>query len=89
MSVFLITYDLNKETVRPNIVKTIQNDFTNWAQLSESSYAVVSNLAADDVYIKVAKHLDENDQCYVITLAKPFGGFGPKVVNDWLQENLS
>lgn len=32
--------------------------------------------------------MDPNDTLYVITLARPFGGFGPKEVNSWLEKHL-
>ena len=38
MATLLVTYDLNKETVRPNIVGAIK-EYSSWARLSESSYS--------------------------------------------------
>jgi hypothetical protein len=32
--------------------------------------------------------IDENDNLYIITLKKPWTGFGPKDVNKWLENNL-
>ena len=87
MAATLITYDLNKETVRPNIVGAIQK-FDGWAKLSESSYAVTSNLTPSQIHEKLKPFLDSNDQIYVITLSQPYSGYGPKNVNDWLDNNL-
>lgn len=85
--VYLVTYDLNQETKRPPIVKEIK-DFGNWAKLSESSYAISTPLTIHQVYEKLKKHIDQNDQIYIITLKKPWTGFGPKDVNEWLEQNL-
>ena len=87
MAATLITYDLNKETVRPNIVGAIQK-FDGWAKLSESSYAVTSNLTPTQIYETLKPLLDSNDHIYVITLSQPHSGYGPEKVNKWLQENL-
>ena len=87
MTVFLVTYDLNRETVRPNITGAIDENF-DWARLSESSYAVVGS-DAEAIYNVLAPLTDENDNLYVIPLKRPYTGFGPKVVNDWLDSNLT
>lgn len=87
MTVYLVTYDLNKETSRPNITKEL--DKTGWAKLSESSYAISTNETAEQVYARFDKYTDENDNFYVIKLSKPFHGQGPKDVNEWLAKELS
>lgn len=87
MAVFLVTYDLNKETVRPKIVDEVKK--TAWARLSESSYAISTEESAGQVYDRFKKHLDANDNLYIITLKRPYQGFGPPKVNDWLEERLT
>jgi CRISPR/Cas system-associated endoribonuclease Cas2 len=87
MSVYLITYDLNQEAKRPPIVKTIKDTF-NWARLSESSYAVSTSSSAKTIYDALSKHIDGNDQIYVIRMTQPWNGFGPKDVNNWLDQHL-
>jgi hypothetical protein len=83
MTVFLISYDLNKEAKRPPIVTEIKS-FGSWARISESSYAVETDMTAQAVYNKMAKHLDINDTLYVIKLSPPWTGQGSREVNDWL-----
>lgn len=87
MNTYIVTYDLNKETKRPPIVKEIK-DFGNWAKLSESSYAINTNLSVQQVYEKLKHLIDSNDNLYIITLKKPYSGFGKKEVNDWLEQHL-
>ena len=41
MSVYIVTYDLNKESKRPPIVEEVRK--TDYARLSESSYAIDTN----------------------------------------------
>ena len=87
MASLLVTYDLNQETKRPNILEDVKS-FGSWAMLSESSYAIKTSSTPKQVYEKLSKHLDSNDNCYVISLSKPFWGQGPKEVNDWLANQL-
>lgn len=84
----LITYDLNKETKRPPIVDKIK-EFEAWAKLSESTYAVNTSLSVNEVYNRLKPMFDDNDVLYIITLNKPWTGYGPKKVNEWLENNLS
>lgn len=88
MPVRLITYDLNKETKRPPIVKAIKDISSSWAKLSESSYAISTSLTPKAVYDKLLSLIDSNDNLYVITLSSPYYGQGPKDVNEWLAANL-
>lgn len=88
MAVYIVTYDLNKETKRPDIVGEIKK-YGSWAKLSESSYAISTSETVAAVYGKMQKHLDQNDNLYVITLKRPYTGFGQKDVNDWLASNLT
>lgn len=85
--VYIVTYDLNKEIRRPPIVKEIK-DIGAWARLSESSYAVSTEMSVYDVHARLKKHIDSDDQIYIITLTAPWTGFGPKKVNDWLEKRL-
>lgn len=86
MAVYIVTYDLNKETVRPKITDEVRK--TGWAKLSESSYAITTSETPQQVYDRFSKHLDGNDNFYVIMLNRPYYGRGPKDVNDWLENNL-
>lgn len=86
MSVYIVTYDLNKEVVRPKITEEIKKKA--WAKLSESSYAIKTDETPQQVYNRFSKHLDGNDNFYVITLKRPYYGQGPKDVNEWLENNL-
>ena len=88
MAVRLVTYDLNKETVRPKIVDKIKGIGNSWAKLSESSYAIETWKEPRAVFDELAPLLDSNDNLYVITLNRPYYGHGPQDVNKWLAENL-
>lgn len=86
MAIYLITYDLNKETKRPDILSEVKTK--DWVKLSESSYAIDTTETVAAVYNRLAKHIDADDCLYVIPLKKPCFGFGYMVVNDWLDARL-
>lgn len=87
MACYIVTYDLNKENKRPNILKDVKS-YGTWAKLSESSYAIVTSDSCKAVYDNLSKHLDSDDNCYIVSLRKPFYGRGPNDVNEWLVNNL-
>jgi len=87
MSIFLLTYDLNKEIKRPPIVQEVKKS-PYWAQLSESSYSIDTAETVAQVRTRFARYIDSNDSFYVIKLSAPWGGQGPKEVNDWLAQRL-
>lgn len=86
MTVYVVAYDLNKESVRPNITAEIKK--RAWAKLSESSYAIDTNETAGQVYDSLRPMLDGNDNLYVIPLRRPYRGWGPQDVIDWLDSRL-
>lgn len=88
MAVMLVTYDLNKETVRPGLLADLKKKYPNWAMLSESSYAIKAEATPKAVYQNLSHHVDPNDSLYVITLVRPIDGQGDPDVNKWLDDNL-
>lgn len=88
MATYIVTYDLNNETTRPNILKSIRENFNGFAKLSESSYAISTSLTPDQVHNNLSRFLDSDDTIYIISLSRPYSGRGPKNVNAWLEDNL-
>lgn len=86
MTTLIVAYDLNNETRRPKIVEEIKK--TSWARLSESSYAVDTTETTAQVLSRLRKFLDNDDNLYVITLTRPWSGWGPKEVLEWLTQRL-
>lgn len=86
MTVYIVTYDLNREAVRPNILGAIKS--RAWAKLSESSYAIDTQETSEQVYADLRRHIDNNDNLFVIPMTKPYSGFGPKDVIEWLEARL-
>lgn len=87
MTVYVIAYDLNKEVTRPKIVDAIHE--YPFALLSESSYAIESDSSPETIFDEFREFIDNNDNLYVIPLNRPYIGYGPQEVIDWLNERLS
>ena len=87
MAVYIVTYDLNREVVRPNILAEIKQK--TWAKLSESSYAIDTTETAQDVFNRLRPLIDDDDNLFVIPLRKPYAGYGPEAVIQWLDQRLT
>lgn len=87
MSVLLITYDLNKPGQDYADLYKQMKQFA-WAKLSESSYAVETDLSPKQMYDLLAPYLDSTDTLFVITLNRPYYGQGSKEVIAWLEPRL-
>jgi hypothetical protein len=88
MAILLVTYDLNKPGQDYSDFLTKVKSYP-WARLSESSYAIKTDSSPQAVFDQLKPYLDTNDNLYIITLKQPFTGFGPKNVNEWLEDNLT
>jgi hypothetical protein len=87
MPILLITYSLNKSKQDcSELLKNIRS--YPHAQLSESSYAIVTNKTPAAIYAELKPLLDKNDYIYIITLNRPYSGCGLNNVNHWLESNL-
>lgn len=88
MAVLLVTYDLNKETTRPPLLKDLKETYPTWARLSESSYAIETSSTPSQVYNRLKRHIDDNDNIIVVHLRRPHDGWASKKVHDWLSQKL-
>jgi len=87
MAVLLVTYDLNKPGQDYNDFYKIIKSYP-YAKLSESSYAINTTDSPQTVVDRLRRYMDANDHLYVINLKRPYAGYGPKNVNDWLEQHL-
>ncbi len=88
MTVLLITYDISGNTNRSEILEKIKIKFPNSVGLSESSYAVSTTDAIENIRQYFSPYIRRGDKLYVITLTKPWGGHGEDDVKDWLNQYL-
>ena len=58
-----------------------------WTKLTNTGYAISTDLTPQTVFIQLRSLMESACNLYVMTSRKPFAGFGPQSVNDWLQQN--
>lgn len=90
MNVLIVTYDLVKEVssgTYESILNVIKSE-KNWAKLSESSYAMYTDMTPQMVYEKIKRYIDERDNFMIFTLTSPYFGRHSKEVIEWLQAKI-
>ena len=88
MPLLLVTYDLNRpEKDYSDLFKHIER-YSN-VRLSESSYAIITDKAPKAVCEELKKYVNKKDSVYIITLKRPYDGYGSKFVTDWLWKTLT
>ncbi|WP_146127901.1 hypothetical protein [Burkholderia gladioli] len=91
MNVLIVTYDLVRQAnsdAYASILNIIKSE-KSWAKLSESSYAMHTNMTPKMVYEKAKPYLDEKDNFMIFTLTSPYFGRNSKEVIDWLQAKIN
>lgn len=85
MAVLIIVYDFSPGAMpHDDLVSAIQK--YPWAKLSANSYAISTELTPQTVFKQLRPLIDSTCNLYVITARKPFAGYGPEAVNQWLQK---
>ena len=85
MGVYLVTFESPTEDYRR------YHDYLgrfDTMRLSETAWAVQAELGADALYHRLEPLLGKDDHAYVITLCKPWIGYGYEAMNDWLKRHL-
>jgi hypothetical protein len=87
MNVLLITYDHSKMSPLADPVPQFVKDYKH-VQLSESSYAIVTDEKTTTIFHKIMPYLSENAHLFIVTLTYPFAGQGLEHVQEWLKKRL-
>jgi hypothetical protein len=89
MAVLLISYDLNVERDEDDYEEFHEyiKDH-NYVYLSESSYAIVTDMAPVEVHDTIRGYLDEDDAVIIVTLSAPHYVSHNKQVRNWMDLNL-
>ncbi|HUU39838.1 MAG TPA: hypothetical protein VMW42_02740 [Desulfatiglandales bacterium] len=88
MAVLLITYDLNNPDQDYSGFHDAIKCYGSWADLSESSYAVETDVKPTAIRDKLKEHIGKKDQVYIFTLTAPCAGMGSLEVKRWLSKRL-
>ena len=85
MGVYLVTFDSPAQDYRH------YHDFMerfDRMRLSDTAWAIQTDLGADKLYQELEPIVGKDDHAYIITMGKPWIGYGYEAMNDWLERHL-
>lgn len=89
--VLLISYDLNQHE-RPRsyeqVRQLIEANAVSWQKPLYSQWLVETNEGADAWSARIRAVLDENDYLLVVQVRRPYQGWLPRGIWDWLNARM-
>lgn len=83
MTIFNVTYDLNKNGQNySGLYKELES--TDHLHFLDSNWLINTSETAEGLYNRLKKHLDNNDNIIVIKVTKPYYGWLPQSMWDWI-----
>lgn len=88
MTAYVISYDL-KAPGRDysNLYEAIKHG-TKWWHYLESTWIVITNESPQQVWDRLARHVDKNDRLLIIEARDNVQGWLPKDAWDWIHSNV-
>lgn len=89
MKILIVTYELiNPGHNNERVVQAIKSNSSTWARLTNFSYLIVTNIAAEQVRNNISNVLQNGDRVFVSACPVPAAWQGlPDDVSKWIQEN--
>ena len=87
MTCYIISYDLVNERDYERLYAAIKS-YSNWAKITESTWAIVTDKSAKEVRDKLIESMDEDDRLIVIKSGGEAAWKNASCSNEWLQKNL-
>lgn len=89
MSVYAISYDLNRPGQNyEDLYREIRNFGGYWHHL-DSTWLVSTNLSAQQMTDRLLNHLDGNDHFLIIRVVDDYQGWLPESAWTWLRQHIS
>ncbi len=85
---FIVAYDLCQPDKDYNLLYSALKSFTNWGKLTESTWAVISELTTVEIRDYLMRYIDSNDRLIVIKGGKSAAWNKMLADNQWLVDNL-
>ena len=85
---FIVSYDLCQPGRNNDELYAALKNFHNWGKLTESTWAVVSQLTAVEIRDLLMRYIDSNDRLIVVKGGKSAAWNRMLAKNQWLIDNL-
>ena len=86
MSALLVAFDLETGRNQPQVQALLEK--YDAMRFSSSAFAINTHLSPDTFFEQLQPLLGKDDLAYIVTLDKPWIGYGYEAMNDWLKRHL-
>lgn len=87
MSVYVVSYDLNKTGKDYKGVFEVLKSF-GYCKYLDSTWLISTNLTASQVWDKLEPHIDKDDCLLIIKVTAEYHGWLPTEAWDWIKKHL-
>ena len=88
MAVYSVSYDLHRPGQNYTGLIDELKKSRNWWHYLESTWLIVTNETASQLWDRLSQHVDANDSVLVIVVRNDKGGWLPKDAWDWINANV-
>lgn len=88
MSVYCVSYDLNKAGQNYNALYEELKKSPGWCHPLDSTWLISTRETAQQLSDRLRRHLDNNDTLLVIAVTKEYAGWLPKNTWDWIKQHI-
>lgn len=88
MTVYCVSYDLNKAGQNYNALYEELKKAGTWWHYLDSTWLIDTSLTAQSLSDRLLKHIDSNDRLLVIKVTRDYQGYLPKEAWDWINQRV-
>jgi hypothetical protein len=88
MSLYCVSYDLNKAGQNYAALHKELENSTNWWHHLDSTWLIYTTEDASRLADRLRKHIDKNDSLLVIRVRRDYTGWLPQEAWDWIEQYI-
>lgn len=88
MSVYCVSYDLNKAGQNYNALYDELKKSPGWCHPLDSTWLISTRETAQQLSDRLRRHLDNNDTLLVIGVTKEYAGWLQQTTWDWMRQHI-
>ncbi|MDD5405692.1 MAG: hypothetical protein PHE73_01980 [Sulfurovaceae bacterium] len=88
MSVYCVSYDLNKSGQNYDNLYDELKKSSSWWHFLDSTWLIYTNESANQLSERIRLHLDKNDYLLVIKVTNEYSGWLPQEAWDWINKHV-
>lgn len=85
MTIFMVSYDLNKPGQKYRSLYVALQSYSGWCKMMKSTWLISTANNMDNVFNELKSHIDKNDYLVINPLNEYNGRIHPKVA-DWIDK---